>query len=202
VGTHRNTSSRVIGVHSLPTAVISLVQEQAEVRGLVRDPLPEVTHAVRTDEVVEAGRWFGRSRTRRRAVELLLTPDVLVVTDRDPDREGPDPDAQVTFHRVHQLEVTAVEVPEPGLSLLSTPVGSTERSSRHVPSDGGPEVARFTGPSSRPPSARAASPTWPRRPSRRRACPRTRSRSAPTRASRSDPSAPVVTNQVTTSRVR
>jgi hypothetical protein len=145
VGTHRNTSSRVIGVHSLPTAVISLVQEQAEVRGLVRDPLPEVTHAVRTDEVVEAGRWFGRSRTRRRAVELLLTPDVLVVTDRDPDREGPDPDAQVTFHRVHQLEVTAVEVPEPGLSLLSTPVGSTERNSRHVPSDGGPEVARFHG---------------------------------------------------------
>lgn len=143
MGTHRNLSSRVIGVHSLPTAVISLVQEQAEVRGLFRDPLPEVTHAVRTDEVVASGRWLGRSRTRRRTVELLLTPDVLVVTDRDPDRDGIDPDAQVTFHRVHQLEVTAVDAPETGLSLLSTPVGSTERSARHVPSDGGPEVARF-----------------------------------------------------------
>ena len=156
MGTHRNTSSRVIGVHSLPTAVISLVQEQAEVRGLVRDPLPEVTHAVRTDEVVESGRWFGRSRTRRRTVELLLTPDVLVVTDRDPDREGPDPDAQVTFHRVHQLEVTAVDVPEPGLGLLSTPVGSTERSSRHVPSDGGPEVGPL--PRRRPRGRRALAP--------------------------------------------
>lgn len=145
MGTHRSLSSRVIGVHSLPTTVISLVQEQAEVRGLVRDPLPEVTHAVRTDEVVESRRWSGRSRTRRRTVELLLTPDVLVVTDRDADREGLDPDAQVTFHWLHQLEVTSVDAPEQGLSLLSTPVGSTERSSRHVPSDGGPEIARFHG---------------------------------------------------------
>jgi hypothetical protein len=146
VGTHRSSSSassRVIGVHSLPTTVISLIQEQAEVRGLVRDPLPEVTHAVRTDVVAGSGRWFGRGRSRRVTTEMLLTPDVLVVTDRDPDREGPDPDAQVTFHRLQQLEVTAVTGGEPGLGLLGTPVGSTERSSRVVPSDGGPEVTRF-----------------------------------------------------------
>jgi hypothetical protein len=146
VGTHRSSSSassRVIGVHSLPTSVISMIQEQAEVRGLVRDPLPEVTHAVRTDVVAGSGRWFGRSRPRRIATEMLLTPDVLVVTERDPDRDGPDPDAQVTFHRLQQLEVTAVSGGEPGLGLLGTPVGSTERSSRVVPSDGGPEVARF-----------------------------------------------------------
>lgn len=143
MGTHRQPSSRVIGVHSLPTAVISLIQEQAEVRGLGRDPLPEVTHAVRTDVVVGTSGWFGRGRPRRRTTELLLTPDVLVVTDRDPDRDGPDPDAQVAFHRLAQLEVTRVEGPEPGIGLLSTPVGATERGSRVVVTDGGPETDRF-----------------------------------------------------------
>lgn len=147
MGTHRSSSSsassRVIGVHSLPTAVISLIQEQAEQRGLVRDPLPEVTHALRTDVVAGSGRWFGRGRARRIATELLLTPDVLVIADRDPDREGLDPDVQITFHRLHQLEVTAAGAAEPGLGLLGTPVGSTERSSRVVPSDGGPEMRRF-----------------------------------------------------------
>jgi len=143
VGTHRNLSSRVIGVHGLPTPTISLIQEQAQVRGLFRDPLPEVTHGLRTDEVIGAGRWFGRGRTRRHAVELLLTPDVLVVSDRDPDHDGLDPDAQVTFHRLHQLEVTPTAGGEPGLTLLSTPVGSTERGARAVATDGGPETARF-----------------------------------------------------------
>jgi len=143
VGTHRNLSSRVIGVHGLPGPVISLIQEQAEVRGLARDPLPAVTHGLRTDEVDAGGRWFGRGRARRHAVELLLTPDVLVVTERDPDRDR-DPDAQVTFHRLQQLEVTASAAGgEPGMTLLSTPLGSTERGVRVVPSDGGPETARF-----------------------------------------------------------
>ena len=146
MGTHRSAasaaSSRAIGVHSLPTAVISLIQEQAEQRGLVRDPLPEVTHALRSGVVSRSGRGFGR-RARRVATELLLTPDVLVVVDRDPDREGLDPDMQLTFHRLHQLEVTATPEPERGVGLLSTPVGSTERSSRVVPTDGGPEAARF-----------------------------------------------------------
>jgi hypothetical protein len=144
VGTHRNPSSRVIGVHGLPTPVISLVQEQAEVRGLFRDPLPDVTHGLRTDVVSAGGRWFGRSRPRRHAVELLLTPDVLVVCERDPDSDGIDPDTQVTFHRLQQVEVTAADADgAAGLSLLSTPVGSTERSARVVPTDGGPESARF-----------------------------------------------------------
>jgi hypothetical protein len=144
VGTHRNPSSRVIGVHGLPTPVISLIQEQAEVRGLFRDPLPEVTHGLRTDVVSAGGRWFGRGRPRRHAVELLLTPDVLVVCDRDPDSDGIDPDTQVAFHRLQQVEVTAAAADgAPGLSLLSTPVGSTERGARVVPTDGGPETARF-----------------------------------------------------------
>ncbi|WP_433786451.1 hypothetical protein ACQPX6_07040 [Actinomycetospora sp. CA-101289] len=144
MGTLRNPSSRVIGVHGLPTPVISLIQEQAEVRGLFRDPLPEVTHGLRTDVVSVGSRWFGRSRPRRHAVELLLTPDVLVVCDRDPDSDGMDPDTQVTFHRLQQVEVTAGDADgAPGLSLLSTPVGSTERSCRVVSTDGGPESARF-----------------------------------------------------------
>jgi hypothetical protein len=144
VGTHRNPSSRVIGVHGLPTAVISLIQEQAEVRGLFRDPLPEVTHGLRTDIVSAGVRRFGRGRPRRHAVELLLTPDVLVVCDRDPDSDGIGPDTQVTFHRLQQVEVNAADADgAPGLKLLSTPVGSTERSARVMPTDGGPESARF-----------------------------------------------------------
>jgi hypothetical protein len=144
VGTHRNPSSRVIGVHGLPTTVISLIQEQAEVRGLFRDPLPDVTHGLRTDVVRAATRRFGRGRLSRHAVELLLTPDVLVVCDRDPDSDGIDPGTQVTFHRLQQVEVTAVDADgAAGLSLVSTPVGSTERVARVVPTDGGPESARF-----------------------------------------------------------
>ncbi|GAA4910087.1 hypothetical protein EV188_10189 [Actinomycetospora succinea] len=138
MGTHRQSSSRVIGVHSLPTAVISLIKEQAAVRGLYRDPLPEVTHAVRTELVTGTTGWFGRGREKRRATELLLTPDVLVVTDRDPD--APDADAQVTFHRLNQLEVARVEL---GLELVGTPVGATERGARVVETDGGPEIDRF-----------------------------------------------------------
>ncbi|MDD7938309.1 hypothetical protein PHK61_07745 [Actinomycetospora lutea] len=141
MGTHRQSTSRVIGVHSLPMAVISLIKEQAAVRGLYRDPLPEVTHAVRTELVTSTTGWFGRGRQRRRAIELLLTADVLVVTDRDPD--GPDTDAQVTFHRLQQLEVTRVDGPEPGLELVGTPVGATERGSRLIETDAGPEIARF-----------------------------------------------------------
>ncbi|MHC1559605.1 hypothetical protein ACR9E3_11645 [Actinomycetospora sp. C-140] len=143
MGTHRSSSassSRVIGVHSLPIAVISLIREQAQQRGLVRDPLPEVTHAVRTDVVASAGRFFGRGRARHTFTEMLLTPDVLVVVDRDPERDGVDPDLQLAFHRLHQLEVTTTTE---GLGLLSTPVGSTERGSRVVPAEGGPEMTRF-----------------------------------------------------------
>ncbi|MEJ2863942.1 hypothetical protein [Actinomycetospora flava] len=128
-------------MHSLPTAVISLIKEQAAVRGLYRDPLPEVTHAVRTEVVTGTTGWFGRGRERRRATELLLTPDVLVVTDRDPD--APDADAQVTFYRLAQLDVARIDGAEPGLELVGTPVGATERGARVVETDGGPEVDRF-----------------------------------------------------------
>lgn len=141
MGTHRQSSTSVIGVHSLPTAVISLIKEQSAVRGLYRDPLPDVTHAVRTEIVTGTTGWFGRGRTRRVATELLLTPDVLVVTDRDPD--VPDADAQVTFHRLEQLEVARVDGAEPGLELVGTPVGATERGARVVETDGGPEIDRF-----------------------------------------------------------
>jgi hypothetical protein len=145
VGTHRSSvsspSARVIGVHSLPMAVISLIKDQASARGLVRDPLPEVTHAVRVDVTASAGRWFGRGRVRHTVTELLLTPEVLVVIDRDPERDGLDPGLQLAFHRLHQLEVTTE--PEHGIGLLGAPVGSTERSSRVIPSDGGPETTRF-----------------------------------------------------------
>lgn len=141
MGTHRQSSSRVIGVHSLPTAVISLIKEQAATQGLYRDPLPDVTHAVRTELVTSTTGWFGRERRRRQDTELLLTADALVVVDRDPD--GSDADAEVTFHHLDQLEVARVDGPERGLELVGTPLGATERGSRVVETDGGPEIDRF-----------------------------------------------------------
>ena len=64
MGTHRNPSSRVIGVHGLPTPVISMIQEQSEVRGLFRDPLPDVTHGLRTDVVSTGASPSKRDLTR------------------------------------------------------------------------------------------------------------------------------------------
>jgi hypothetical protein len=151
VGTQRSLSSRVIGVHSLPTAIIALIQEQAGVRGLVHDPLPDVTHGLRTDEVTRRARWFGGTRTARRFVELLLTPDLLIVVERAPG-DGTAPAPRVDFHRLSQLRIGAgpsepehaTGTPEqPGLALVSTPVGATERAARVVPLDEGPEATRF-----------------------------------------------------------
>ncbi|GAA4893533.1 hypothetical protein [Actinomycetospora straminea] len=154
----RSTTSRAVTVRQLPPATAAFISEQGAVRGLFRDPLPEVTHALRTDEVTTRKRLFGGARTSVRTVEMLLTPDLLIVSYRDgSDGDArPDPAAQVSFHRLGQLEFAPlpselleragharVAVPDGLMPLTSTPVGSTHRGSRMVPIGTGPDVARF-----------------------------------------------------------
>ena len=126
----------------------------------LRDPLPEVTHGLRSDEEKTKKRLFGRSRTTRHTVDMLLTPELLVVADRDGGADGADdevkPAVQVGFHGLDQLDFaaapaellarvtgTAMAVPEGLLPVTSTPVGSTRRSTRYVPIGTGPDVAAF-----------------------------------------------------------
>ncbi|GAA4928838.1 hypothetical protein EV188_101497 [Actinomycetospora succinea] len=152
----RSTTSRAIAAGQLPAATAAFIREQGAVRGLFRDPLVEVTHALRTDETTTKRRLFGGTRTSVRTVEMLLTPDLLVVSYRDGARDGEDPAAQVSFHRLYQIEFAPlpselleraggakVAVPAGLMPLTSTPVGSTQRGSRMVPLGDGPDAARF-----------------------------------------------------------
>lgn len=151
----RSTTSRDIAVAHLPTATAAYIREQGAVRGLFRDPLTEVTHALRTDETTTRRRLFGGTRTSVRTVEMLLTPDLLVISYRDGAVEV-DPAAQVSFHRLHQVEFAplpaelleraggaSVAVPAGLMPLTSMPVGGTQRGSRMVPLGDGPDAARF-----------------------------------------------------------
>ncbi|WP_433786992.1 hypothetical protein ACQPX6_09155 [Actinomycetospora sp. CA-101289] len=152
----RSVTSRAVTVHQLPPHTAALVREQGAVVGLFRDPLPEVTHGLRSDEDTTKKRLFGGARTTRRTIEMLLTPELLIVAYRDGDDAEVDPAAQVGFHRLHQLEFSmlpselmdrarsaGVQVPDDVLPLTSTPVGGHTRGSRTVPMDGGPDAARF-----------------------------------------------------------
>jgi hypothetical protein len=147
----RTRTSRAVTVGELAPATAAAVREQAAVHGL-GDPLPEVTHALRCDEEKTTKRLFGGPRTTRHTVEALLTPELLIVADRD----GDEADAQVGLHRLDQLDFaavaaellaratgTAVAVPDGLMPMTSTPVGSTRRATRYVPVGTGPDVARF-----------------------------------------------------------
>ncbi|MEJ2885575.1 hypothetical protein [Actinomycetospora aeridis] len=151
----RSTTSRAIAVGQLPAATAAFISEQGAVRGLFRDPLAEVTHALRTDETTTRRRLFGGAKTSVRTVEMLLTPDLLVVSYRDGTVDE-DLAAQVSFHRLNQIEFAPLPselldraagaklaVPAGLMPLTSTPVGSTQRGSRMVPLGDGPDAARF-----------------------------------------------------------
>ncbi|MEJ2865444.1 hypothetical protein [Actinomycetospora flava] len=152
----RTTTSRAIAVGQLPAATAAFIREQGALRGLFRDPLVEVTHALRTDETTTKKRLFGGARTSVRTVEMLLTPDLLVVSYRDGTTDAEDPAAQVSFHRLYQVEFSPLPselldraagaklaVPAGLMPLTSTPVGGTHRGSRMVPLGDGPDAARF-----------------------------------------------------------
>jgi hypothetical protein len=149
----RTRTSRAITVDELAPATAASVREQGA-RHALGDPLPEVTHGLRSDEVRTRKRLFGGPRTTRHTVELLLTAELLVIADRDGgDEEAP---AQVGLHPLDQLDFaavtaellaaatgTAVDVPEGLMPVTSTPVGSTRRATRYVPVGTGPDVAAF-----------------------------------------------------------
>jgi len=152
----RSLTSRAVTVQQLPPHTAAYIREQGAVRGLFRDPLAEVTHGLRTDEQTTKKRLFGGTRTKVRTVEMLLTPELLVVSYRDGGDDDVDPAAQVGFHRLHQLEFSMlpaelldrargapIETPNGLLPLTSTPVGGHSRSTRMVPMDSGPDAARF-----------------------------------------------------------
>jgi hypothetical protein len=154
----RTLTSRTLAVRDLPQHTAAFIRGQGAVRGLSRDPLAEVTHGLRTDEETIKKRLFGAPRTKRRTVEMLLTPDLLIISYRDGSDEDVDPAAQVSFNRLYQLEFsaapaellarvtgTAVEaaVPPGLMPVSSTPVGATSRATRYVPVGTGPEVAHF-----------------------------------------------------------
>lgn len=153
----RNLLTRVVTVDDLPPATAAFIREQAAARGLERDPLPEVTHGLRTDEETLQRQRRGPS-TVRHTWELLLTPELLIVSYREggDDAAVVDPAAKVGFHRLDQLELAAppaalaaeapgarASAPKDALTLESTPLGGVRRAARHIPVGTSPEVTRF-----------------------------------------------------------
>lgn len=152
----RSLTSRAITPADLTPAVAELIREQGTLHGLVRDPLPEVTHGLRADEDTTKSRLFRSPRTERRTFEMLLTPDLLLIVYRGGDDAVIDRSAHVNFHRLHQIEFSvlpaqllarardaSIEIPEGLMSLVSTPVGGTERGSRSVPIGTGTDATLF-----------------------------------------------------------
>ena len=94
--------SHAITVDDLPPSTAEFVRGQGRARGLA-DPLPAVTHGLRTDEETMNRESRGGPTSDRYVVEMLLTPDLLVISYRDGAVED-DPAAQVSFHRLYQVE--------------------------------------------------------------------------------------------------
>ncbi|PVZ14727.1 hypothetical protein [Actinomycetospora cinnamomea] len=151
----RNLTSGAVTVDDLPPVTVAFIRRQGTTRGLDRDPLAEVTHGLRVDEETMNRQRVG-PRSQRHTTELLLTPELLIISYRQGSDDAPhvDPAARVGFHRLDQLEVA---VPAAGLqkrapgaapaagvvAVTSTPLGGTRRTTRHVASGIGPEVTRF-----------------------------------------------------------
>lgn len=156
----RNLTPRPLTVEELPPAMAAFIRTQAELRGLDRDPLPETTHGLRTDEETLGPRPGGRGlQTERHTVEMLLTPELLIISYREGGDDGGErigPTARVSFHRLAELEVATPPAgmkrrthgsppapPKDALTVTSTPLGASRRTTRHVPTGSGPDVTRF-----------------------------------------------------------
>lgn len=153
----RNLTSWAVTVDDLPPATAAFIRRRGAVHGLDRDPLAEVTHGLRVDEETMSRQRAG-PRSERHTTELLLTPELLIVSYRQGDDDAPhvDPAARVGFHRLDQLEVTVPAVglqerapgaapppPQGVVSVTSTPLGGARRATRHITAGIGPEVTRF-----------------------------------------------------------
>lgn len=155
----RNLTPRPLTVEELPPGTAAFIRSQAELRGLDRDPLADTTHGLRTDEETLGPRPGGRGlQTERHTTEMLLTPELLIISYREGDDRGdePGPTARVSFHRLAELEVAAPPTgmqrrrhgspaapPKDAMTVTSTPLGGTRRTTRHVPTGSGPDVVRF-----------------------------------------------------------
>jgi hypothetical protein len=151
----RNLLAGAITVDDLPAATAAFVRRQAAARGYEGDPLDGVTHGLRTDEDTME-RLRSGPRVEHHTTELLLSPELLVIAYRqghDDRYDQVDPAARVSFHRLDQLEVAPAAtglrprgtggVPQGVLALTSTALGTTRRTTRHVPTGNAPEVATF-----------------------------------------------------------
>lgn len=155
----RNLTPRPLTVEELPAGTAMFIRTQAQLRGLGRDPLPQTTHGLRTDEETLGPRPGGRGlQTERHTVEMLLTPELLIISYREGGDNGekPAPTARVSFHRLAELEVAIPPTgmqrrthgsppapPKDAMTVTSTPLGTTRRTTRHVPTGSGPDVTRF-----------------------------------------------------------
>jgi len=155
----RNLTPRPLTVADLPPATAAFIRRQATTRGLDDDPLAAVTHGLRTDEDTLGPRPDGRGlQTERHTVEVLLTPDLLIISYReggDDDGAEVGPTARVSFHPLAGLELvtppTGLQKRAPGspaapkdaMTVTSTPIGGTRRMTRHIPTGSGPDVTRF-----------------------------------------------------------
>lgn len=144
--------SQAITVADLPPSFAALVSGQGRRLGL-DDPLPAVTHGLRTDEETMERRSRRGPTSSRHVVEMLLTPELLVVVHRDSDDAETDPGARVRFHRLDQLEVTdrgserartaRMAMPTAAIPVTSTPVGGAKRATYQLPIAIDPAVQRF-----------------------------------------------------------
>jgi hypothetical protein len=145
----RTLTSRALAVHDLPPATATFLRDRAAQHDL-GDPLAEVTHGLRSDEEITKKRPFGAPRTTSRQVEMLLTPELLIVVDHEADQD------RVGFHSLDQLEFTAapaellakvtgmpVDVPDEVMPMTSTPIGGGRRTTRYVRLGTGPDVRAF-----------------------------------------------------------
>jgi hypothetical protein len=153
----RNLTSWAVTADDVPPATAAFIRRQGTTRGLDRDPLAEVTHGLRVDEETMARRPVG-PRSERHTTEMLLTPELLIISYRQGTDDAPhvDPNARVSFHRLDQVEVATPTVglakrapgaaptpPQSVVSVTSTPLGGARRTTRHVAAGIGPEVTSF-----------------------------------------------------------
>ncbi|GAA4928904.1 hypothetical protein EV188_101486 [Actinomycetospora succinea] len=144
----RNLMSHAITVDDLPPSTAEFVRGEGRARGLA-DVLADVTHGLRTDEETMNRESRGGPTSDRYVVEMLLTPELLIVAHRQSDDAETDPGARVRFHPLDQLEVTLptagprLAMPARSIPVTSTPLGGARRATYQLPIAIDADVDRF-----------------------------------------------------------
>ena len=145
--------SHAIVVDDLPPSTAEFVRGEGRARGLA-DPLPAVTHGLRTEEETMNRESRGGPTSQRFVVEMLLTPELLIVAHRQGDDAETDPGARVRFHRLDQVEIAPgtgsekaatarLAMPARSIPVTSTPLGGARRATYQLPIAIDPDVQRF-----------------------------------------------------------